>query len=306
MTETTEQTVADAVSVIDLIADLDYVQKQYVEHSAILGTREIGIFNVWNNPPGAYPDPPLSEYSLQVATAGLAPAEFDLGAHAFQAEFSPGTTLLAPPQTSCSYVLDGMFSLVNLGLPVPLFEEAMQAFNGANRPDLEKLHSMAFRDPRIEGMAAVILHQSRTGRGTDALAVDHAAFGIVGLLVDKAGKVTRRPGTPTPLSDAEFASAIDMMHDRIEDGVTLTELARMSGRDVYQFSRAFRLRAGAPPYKYLVWLRVERARGMLEATDMPLVEIAYACGFSSQAHMTDVFRKRVGATPGQFRRIMRE
>ncbi|MEM8655204.1 MAG: AraC family transcriptional regulator [Pseudomonadota bacterium] len=301
MTETTEQTVADAVSVIDLGTDPDYAQIQYIQHSAILGTRKIGVFEVANNPAGAYPDPPLSEFSLQIATAGLAPAEFDLGVRPFQAVFNRGVALVAPPETNCKYVLDEIFSLMNLGLPVPLFEEAMQAFNDAHKPDLEKLHSMTFRDPRIERMASDILRLSRTGRGTDALAVDHAAFGIVGLLVDKAGKVTRRPGTPTPLSDAEFARVVDLMQDRIEDGATLTELARLSGRDVYQFSRAFRLRAGAPPYKYLVWLRIDRARGMLEATDMPLVEIAYACGFSSQAHMTTVFKKTLGVTPGVLR-----
>ncbi|MEM8801010.1 MAG: AraC family transcriptional regulator [Pseudomonadota bacterium] len=302
MTDSLEKNVAGAVSVAHLASDPGYAQTQFIQHSATLGTRKIGMCDIVNNPAGAYPDPPLSEFSLQIATAGGASGEFDLGARTFHTELSRGTTLLAPPQTACSYVLDNTFSLINLGLPVPLFDEAMLAFNGAHRPDLEKLHSIAFRDPRIEGMGAEVLRQSRTDRGTDALAVDHAAFGIVALLVDKAGKVTRRPGTPTPLSNAEFARAVELMHDRIEEGVTLTELARLSGRNVYQFSRAFRLRAGVPPYKYLIWLRIERARGMLEATDMPLVEIAYACGFSSQAHMTTVFTNTLSTTPGEFRK----
>ena len=178
----------------------------------------------------------------------------------------------------------------------------MQAFDGAHRPDLEKLHRMDFRDPRIEGLASVIAGQSRTGHGMDPLAVDHAAFGIVGLLVDKADKITRRPGTPTPLGDVEFARVVDMMQDHIEEGLTLTDLARLSGRDVYQFSRAFRLRTGVPPYQYMIWVRLARARSLVEGTDTPLIEIAYACGFSSQAHMTTMFKKTFGATPGAFRK----
>lgn len=300
MTELLDAVEAHAVRVVDLVADPDHVQTPYMQHFAVLGTRKIGVLEIVNNPTGAYSDPPLSEFSLQIVTTGVVRGKIDLGVCPFHAVFTRGNTLVAPPQTLCNYVLDDTFSLLNIGLPVPLFDEAMHAFNGAHRPDLEKLHSMAFRDPRIESMASVILHQSRTGRGTDALTVDHAAFGIAALLVDKAGKVTRRPGTPTPLSDAEFAGAVDLMQDQIEEGVTLTELAQLSGRDVYQFSRAFRLRTGAPPYKYLIWLRVDRARNMLEVTDMPLVEIAYACGFSSQAHMTTIFKKTLGVTPGAF------
>ncbi|WP_299043356.1 AraC family transcriptional regulator [uncultured Tateyamaria sp.] len=301
MTIAQTETKPDAVRVVELAGDANYVQGQFIRHAATLGSQKIGVFDVVNNPAGAYPDPPLAEYSLQLATAKAARAEFDLGAGPFHTTFGRGTAILAPPGADCDYILESSFSLINVGLPLPLFDEAMRAFNGAHKPDLERLHTMAFRDPRIETMCTTIAQNARSGGSTDALAVDHAAFGIAALLVDKAGKVTRYPGTPAPLSDAEFSSVLDLMHDRIEEGVTLTDLARLSGRDVYQFSRAFRLRAGVAPYKFLIWMRLDRARDLLAATDLPLVEIAYACGFSSQAHLTTVFRKTLGTTPGVYR-----
>ncbi|MEL6463587.1 MAG: AraC family transcriptional regulator [Pseudomonadota bacterium] len=287
--------------VVELRSDTSHVQTQYVEHNALLGSQNVGVATILNNPAGSYPDPPLSEFNIQIGLDGNTCGKFDLGARSFSASVTRGLICLAPPKTDCSYDIDGGFSLINIGLPVPIFNEAMQAFNGAHPPDFELLHSMPFRDPRIEALGHTIADNAREDHKTDALAVDHAAFSIAALLVDKAGKITRRPGTPTPLSDAEFAQALDLMHDRIEEGVTLTDLARLSGRDVYQFSRAFRLRAGVPPYKYLIWMRLDLVRDLLRTTDMPLVEIAYACGFSSQAHLTTVFGKTLGLTPGKYR-----
>jgi AraC-like DNA-binding protein len=49
-------------------------------------------------------------------------------------------------------------------------------------------------------------------------------------------------------------------------------------------------------------MRIHRARELLSLTERPLAEIAYACGFSSQSHMTSWFRRKHGVTPKQFRR----
>ncbi|MEO0362549.1 MAG: helix-turn-helix domain-containing protein [Pseudomonadota bacterium] len=44
---------------------------------------------------------------------------------------------------------------------------------------------------------------------------------------------------------------------------------------------------------------------MLSETDASIAEIALACGFSSQSHLTSAFSKRVGAAPGVYRRTVR-
>jgi AraC family transcriptional regulator len=48
--------------------------------------------------------------------------------------------------------------------------------------------------------------------------------------------------------------------------------------------------------------RLARARELLIATDMPVVEIALATGFSSQSHLASAFRRLTGVTPGEYRR----
>jgi len=48
--------------------------------------------------------------------------------------------------------------------------------------------------------------------------------------------------------------------------------------------------------------RVERARGLIERAALPLKQVAAACGFTDQAHMTRVIKARLGVTPGQLQK----
>ena len=70
---------------------------------------------------------------------------------------------------------------------------------------------------------------------------------------------------------------------------------------VHEFLIAFRAGFHTTPAQYVMEQRVRRARWLLQATRKTVAEIAYETGFSSHAHLSTVFRKRVGATPNAFR-----
>jgi AraC family transcriptional regulator len=59
---------------------------------------------------------------------------------------------------------------------------------------------------------------------------------------------------------------------------------------------------GEPPHRYLVRLRIERAKELLVAQRTPITEVALAVGFGSSAHFSTVFRKHVGVAPTVWRR----
>lgn len=68
------------------------------------------------------------------------------------------------------------------------------------------------------------------------------------------------------------------------------------------FARAFRATVGEAPYAYLIRCRIERAKEIMLETDLPLAEVALDCGLSDQAHMTRLFTRIVGVSPGAWRR----
>ena len=69
------------------------------------------------------------------------------------------------------------------------------------------------------------------------------------------------------------------------------------------FMRAFKSATGKSPHSYLIDRRLAKARARMRDSSAPLSEIALRCGFNSQAHMTTVFKQRLGVSPAQLRRL---
>lgn len=117
-------------------------------------------------------------------------------------------------------------------------------------------------------------------------------------LVERYGN-QRHDGHPSGRDDLAIARACDYLHAHFAEGVSLTELAAVTHLSRYHLLRTFRDTIGMPPHAYQESLRIRHAQKLLaEAT--PLVEVAYAVGYSSQAHFTQRFKQIIGVTPGKY------
>jgi AraC family transcriptional regulator len=81
-----------------------------------------------------------------------------------------------------------------------------------------------------------------------------------------------------------------------------TKLAQLVNLSHSHFCRAFKQSFGVPPHEYLMRTRIERARTLLSGSNSTIAEIAVSCGLSDQPHLTRLFRRFVGETPGAWRR----
>lgn len=117
----------------------------------------------------------------------------------------------------------------------------------------------------------------------------------------------RRPqpaGEGTRLSRHQLRRAVDFMHDRLADNLSLGEVAAEAGLSVFHFARLFKQTTGLAPHQYLVQCRVERAKQMILASSAATAAIAQQVGFCDQSHLTVHFRRIYGVTPKQFRTQM--
>ena len=89
----------------------------------------------------------------------------------------------------------------------------------------------------------------------------------------------------------------DWLADAMSNPPSLTELARSAGISKYQVIRHFEKVFHVSPYVWLVHQRVEQARKLI-ARGMGLTQAAYAVGFADQSHMTRMFKRHLGFTPG--------
>lgn len=111
---------------------------------------------------------------------------------------------------------------------------------------------------------------------------------------------------PRPQKSTTSSRRVQRVLDHIEANLggshTLDELAEIAGISPYHFSRVFRKTTGRNPHQYVTERRLAHAKRRLRNSEDAIVSIAYDCGFSSQSHMTDVFNKVLGTTPGAVRR----
>jgi AraC family transcriptional regulator len=91
------------------------------------------------------------------------------------------------------------------------------------------------------------------------------------------------------------------MRGRLDDNLSLEELAGRSGWSRFHFHRAFRRLVGETPKQYMLRLRLERAAARLAASSDRVLAVAVATGFTSHEVFTRAFHRRFGRTPTNYR-----
>lgn len=132
------------------------------------------------------------------------------------------------------------------------------------------------------------------------------AEGLVEILRRAACRLLGVPDAPSGaerwMTSCRLRTIIDLVESRLDQPLTVEELAGALGLSTAFFIRAFRAAVGRGPHGYVVDRRLARARLRMVGTHASLTDIALDCGFSSHAHMTATFRQRLGTTPGRIRR----
>ncbi|MGJ5893500.1 helix-turn-helix domain-containing protein [Streptomyces niveiscabiei] len=103
------------------------------------------------------------------------------------------------------------------------------------------------------------------------------------------------------LAPRRLAQVTDYIHANLAEPLSLDTLARIAGVSSSHFSRTFRASTGHSPHQYVLRQRLERARIALLTTASPIAEIALACGFTDQSHLTRTMRRQLGVTPRALR-----
>jgi AraC family transcriptional regulator len=211
----------------------------------------------------------------------------------------PGGLFLHPADTELDVELGGYLNTVH----VYLSDAALQATAEDGRP-VRLEEEFGTTDPLLEQLVlaldGVVQHWEPSGRTyADQLAVMTAAQLARRHSVRHVAEPTQ---CQVGLSDRQFTAVRELMDARLSEPLSLEDLASAVGLGVSQFARRFRARTGCPPHQYLVRLRVERAARLLRAGSMPIAQVAAACGFSHQEHLTRVIRSHLGTTPAALRR----
>jgi AraC family transcriptional regulator len=135
------------------------------------------------------------------------------------------------------------------------------------------------------------------------LFVDHVLFALgVHVAHTYGGMRPLAPPIPGGLAAWQVRRAQEILAANLDGRVPLKEVARECGLSVSHFSRSFRRSVGAAPHNWLLTRRVDAAKAKLHDGRLSLSEVALACGFADQSHLTRVFTRMVGLSPAVWRR----
>jgi AraC family transcriptional regulator len=266
---------------------------------AVLGAGEAGLRVVRVDvAAGAFDEHPNPQDKIAVVLRadGLDVAWHDAGGRRAQACVSAGTSSLMPrdmPYRTCWHRA-GEMALVSLS---PDLVRAREEIAGR----LELAPAWSRFDPFILELTRTVLRIQDAGLAT-RLFLDAAAEVLLTHLATEVSSSTpaRMDGLARGAQAVERAMAYIEAH--IGDDLDVGALAAVAGTPRHGFARAFRAATGTSPHRYVMLRRCERARDLIIAGRRPLADIAADCGFASQAHMTTLFGRMLGLSPGRLRR----
>lgn len=92
--------------------------------------------------------------------------------------------------------------------------------------------------------------------------------------------------------------------EHFTEDITLQTLSDLTYMNKYYLVHAFKQYKGTSPINYLIEKRVAESKHLLSSTNYPVSKIADQIGFSSQSYFSQIFRKKMGMTPNQYRKAM--
>jgi AraC family transcriptional regulator len=158
------------------------------------------------------------------------------------------------------------------------------------------------RDPVLHGLSCAFLQRQQLYGDADPLFFDHVALAFHNHLAQVYGQLPNLAKLRGGLAPWQLRRARELMLSRLSGKVAIAELAEVCGLSASYFARAFRRSAGMPAHKWLMKERIERAKELLLNSSTSLPDVALACGFADQSHLTKVFSLTAGRTPARWRR----
>lgn len=173
---------------------------------------------------------------------------------------------------------------------------------------LEFFNRLEPQDSAVLGMLRQFHGEMRSGRMT-TIEWDQRFLRIAAQLARERGETARAIGRLPAVRSATRVEVYrrllrgrDFLLDSLGEPIRLQDMAVAACLSPYHFHRSFARVFGETPHQYLTRQRLERAGHLLRTTDRSVTEIGIESGFESPASFSDLFRRRFGLAPRQYRR----
>lgn len=253
---------------------------------------------------GAFP--PVRDQLIVLHHDGPAVIEGEGGDKRFCRAVPAGGVHLIPGGSEFKINLRSSLSTTHVYLRRSVIEEVASEISVGDPALIEIFPQLFDSEVMLESLLYPLGRALKDGNATTAFGVDYLSLSIAAHLIRLYSNarilhLTRERSLPTSVVDR----AIEFMRANLQNSIRLADVAQAVGLSPGRLARLFKSSYGYPPHRYLINMRIAHAQRLLEATNMPIAEIALECGFSHQEHLTHRFRRSYGTTPAVYRRTYR-
>jgi AraC family transcriptional regulator len=214
---------------------------------------------------------------------------------------TPGTVHVTEPTVPVRCLFRGPYDVLHLYIPNTLIAEYARDMPGHHAPVLCS-HAVPRKDMMIDSLGRALLEANRLGGGFGQTYAEGISMAIVARLLASANNVAASErARASKLAPWRLKRALEYVETRLDEPVSLAEVASSAGLTRMHFAAQFRAATGLRPHEYLLRRRIERAQEMLVVTGMSLVDVALSVGFQTQSHFTSVFKRYAGQPPRAWR-----
>lgn len=218
---------------------------------------------------------------------------------------SPGGLFMVPCDMNFRVRLNDPLTTMHFYLRDCIVREVAAELGFADPGRVELLPRIGETDPLIERLLLSVRDELLFGASDSQTYVDQIARMTAARLIRGHSATSARAVehvAKTGDDQRKVSQVAEFVQSNLHRSIRLDDMAGVLGISVTQLMVLFRRVLGQSPHRFVINLRIVRARHLLATSLMPACEIALACGFSHQEHMIRLFRREIGLTPAAYRR----
>jgi len=211
--------------------------------------------------------------------------------------YDPGAMALVPRHLEKWFRNEDLHALC-----VTISDAALAAASNGASGEVELRRVDNLVDARLGALVQAVNAERIAGFPSGRVFLDSVEQALAATLVD--GYAARHRPVRTyrgGLGSARLRRIKEFVDAKIEDELTLCEMAQSVELSTAHFSRMFRKSTGESPHHFVLRHRVERAKAMLRVAEGRVLDVAVACGFKTQQHFARVFRRMCRVSPTEYR-----
>ena len=191
-------------------------------------------------------------------------------------------------------------------LKVDLPDEAFRAIaEEVGAESVEIRSSTKFEDKRVDALISAIQAEEEAGGLSGRLYMDSIAQALASALVQLRGNLKRGlPEYHCGLTPTQLSRVKQLVYERIDQEVSLQEMAGAARLSTSYFNQMFRRSTGLAAHQFVLNARVEHAKDLLKSPRLRVIDVAVSCGFQTSQHFARVFRSVCAVTPTEYRRAL--